>query len=51
MKRNTLQRKAIEDVFNEHQRPLTMAEVLEYGRQQVASLNRATVYRNFLIQR
>lgn len=46
MKRNTTQRKAIEQVFRRHDRPLGVDEILEYGRRLVESLNRATVYRN-----
>jgi Fur family transcriptional regulator, ferric uptake regulator len=46
MKRNTTQRTAIEQVFRWHDRPLGVLEVLAYGREQVASLNQATVYRN-----
>jgi Fur family ferric uptake transcriptional regulator len=46
MKRNTAQRGAIEQVFNRHKRPLGVDEVLAYGRELVASLNQATVYRN-----
>ncbi|MCK5804997.1 MAG: transcriptional repressor [Lentisphaeria bacterium] len=44
--RNTLQKKAIQGVFRQHDRPLRVGEVLEYGRLEVASLNSATVYRN-----
>ena len=46
MKRNTTQRMAIEQIFNQHNRPLKVKEVLEYGRRLVSSLNQATVYRN-----
>ncbi len=46
MKRNTTQRTAIEKVFSQHERPLGVDEVLEYGQQSVYSLNKATVYRN-----
>ena len=49
MKRNTTQRKAIEHVFKQHTRPLTVEEVLSYGRKSVESLNQATVYRNLKI--
>ena len=45
MKRRTTQRKAIEDVFVQYERPLAVEEILNYGRQAVASLNIATVYR------
>jgi len=33
-------------VFTEHDRPLSIQEVLELGRMEVESLNQATVYRN-----
>lgn len=46
MRRNTTQRMAIEQVFNLHDRPLGVDEVLRYGRKLVESLNQATVYRN-----
>lgn len=46
MKRNTIQRMAIEQVFNQHKRPLGVNEVLEFGRAIVEKLNQATVYRN-----
>ena len=49
MKRNTTQRAAIEQVFQENDRPLTVDEVLAYGRDRVNSLNQATVYRNLKI--
>lgn len=49
MKRITSQRKAIEAVFLEHERPLAVEEILEYGRQTVPSLNIATVYRTLKI--
>lgn len=46
MRRNTTQKKAIKQVFRQHERPLCVDEVLAYGRKLVESLNRATVYRN-----
>ena len=46
LRRNTTQRKAIEQVFREHERPLSVDEVIKYGRKFVESLNQATVYRN-----
>lgn len=46
MRRNTTQQKAIKDVFNHHDRPLVVDEILTYGREYVESLNQATVYRN-----
>lgn len=49
MKRNTTQRKAIEQVFNRHKGPLGVNEVLAYGRKLVETLNQATVYRNLRI--
>ncbi len=49
MKRKTTQRKAIEQVFRQHDRPLVIEEILAYGRDMVASLNQATVYRNLKI--
>ena len=49
MKRNTTQRMAIEQVFRQHDRPLGMDEILEYGRELVETLNQATVYRNLKI--
>lgn len=45
-KRNTQQKKAIEQVFLETDRPLTMEEILKKGRDFAPSLNQATVYRN-----
>ncbi len=45
MKRITRQRKAIERIFTKLERPLTVDEILAYGRKYVTSLNRATVYR------
>ncbi len=49
MKRITTQRKAIERVFTQYERPLTVDEILAYGRKYVTSLNRATVYRTLKI--
>ena len=49
MKRNTSQRKAIEEVFNYHDRPLSLDDILRYGRESVETLNQATVYRNLKI--
>ena len=46
MRRNTPQRATIKEVFTQHDRPLSVEEVLEYGRESVKSLNQATVYRN-----
>lgn len=49
MRRNTTQRRAIEQVFRQQARPLGVDEVLAYGRRVVESLNKATVYRNLKI--
>jgi len=46
MKRQTNQRKAIVRVLDEAEQALSVEDVLERGRNLVASLNRATVYRN-----
>lgn len=46
MKRQTTQKKAIETVFEEHDRPLGVEEILAFGRERIESLNQATVYRN-----
>lgn len=49
LKRITSQRKAIEAVFTEYERPLSVEEILNYGRKAVPSLNAATVYRTLKI--
>ncbi len=49
MRRNTIQKTAIEKVFRQHERPLGIDEVVTYGRELVKSLNQATVYRNLKI--
>lgn len=46
MRRNTLQRMTIENVFRQNDRPLRVDEVLKYGCRLVESLNQSTVYRN-----
>jgi Fur family transcriptional regulator, ferric uptake regulator len=46
MKRKTTQRNAIQEVFEQDDRPLGIDEILKAGRQKVESLNQATVYRN-----
>jgi len=46
MKRKTNQRSAIQDVFKNIDRPLSINEILEVGRCTVGTLNQATVYRN-----
>ncbi|MEN9509431.1 MAG: hypothetical protein RLZZ621_1994 [Gemmatimonadota bacterium] len=45
MERNTRQRDAIRQVFEENPRPLGPTEVLEAGRSHIAKLGIATVYR------
>jgi len=45
MERNTRQRDAIRQVFEDTPRPLGPTEVLEYGRSHVSKLGIATVYR------
>ena len=45
-KRNTQQRKAIEKVFHNTERPLSIDELLSEGRVHSPTLNKATVYRN-----
>ncbi len=46
MQRNTAQKKAIVQVFENCRQPLGVEQVLGYGRKFVPSLNQATVYRN-----
>lgn len=46
MKRQTAQRRAIEQVFEQYDRLLAIPEILAYGSRIVPSLNQATVYRN-----
>lgn len=46
MKRKTTQRDAIQEVFIRQDRPMAVEDILLYGREFVASLNQATVYRN-----
>ncbi len=46
MKRQTVQRKAIERIFRESDSPIGVEEILRLGQKEVSSLNRATVYRN-----
>ena len=46
MKRKTVQRKAIEEVFKQHDRPLGVGEIFQFGNKLAESLNQATVYRN-----
>ncbi len=51
MKRQTVQRTAIEQVMRHSGGPMSIEDILIYGRKIVPSLNQATVYRNlkFLI--
>ena len=37
---------ALKKIFKQHDRPLSIKEILDYGREIVDSLNQATVYRN-----
>lgn len=46
MRRKTVQRDAIKEVFLQENRPLRVEEILQVGRSTVESLNQATVYRN-----
>ena len=46
MRRDTRQRRAIRRVLMNAGRPLTLAEILEFGQRIVPSLGVATVYRN-----
>lgn len=46
MQRKTPQRNAIETIFAHTDRPLAIDEILARGRESVATLNQATVYRN-----
>jgi len=45
MQRNTTQREAIREVFNEAGRPLSVPEAFDQAQQHVPSLGTATVYR------
>jgi Fur family ferric uptake transcriptional regulator len=49
MKRRTSQREAIQEVFLQQDRPMGVEDILLYGREFVASLNQATVYRNLKV--
>lgn len=49
MKRKTSQREAIQEVFLQRDHPLGIEDILIFGREFVASLNQATVYRNLKI--
>ncbi len=46
MKRNTDQRRAIQQVFQQEPHPLTAQEILEHAQTEVPNLGLATVYRN-----
>jgi len=46
MRRITIQRIAIKQVFEQSDRPLRIEEILRAGRVRVPALNQATVYRN-----
>ena len=49
MLRKTSQRDAIRAVFLQQDRPLGIEEILSNGKELVASLNQATVYRNLKV--
>ena len=49
LKRTTAQRRVIEGLFTQHERPLSVNEIFTYGREVVPSLNIATVYRTLKI--
>lgn len=49
VKRKTVQRDAIQEVFRQKDQPLGVEEILRIGRGLVESLNQATVYRNLKI--
>jgi Fur family transcriptional regulator, ferric uptake regulator len=46
MKRRTIQKEAIKQIFQQLDQPLGIEEILRKGREKVPALNRATVYRN-----
>lgn len=46
MKRRTIQKETIRQVFQRLDRPLGIDEILEAGRESIPALNPATVYRN-----
>jgi Fur family transcriptional regulator, ferric uptake regulator len=46
VRRKTIQRQAIKEVFFHENRPLRIDEILQVARSTVESLNQATVYRN-----
>jgi Fur family ferric uptake transcriptional regulator len=47
--RNTRQRNAIRQAFDESTRPLSPQEVLDWGRRRVANMSLATVYRTLAV--
>lgn len=46
MKRRTLQKETIKQIFQQLDQPLGIEQILRKGREKVPALNRATVYRN-----
>jgi Fur family transcriptional regulator, ferric uptake regulator len=48
-KRNTSQRKLIEEILSSSKTPLGVQDILSIGRRSIDSLNQATVYRNLKI--
>jgi Fur family transcriptional regulator, ferric uptake regulator len=48
-KRNTTQRKLLEEIISSSSAPLSVQEILSEGRKSIKSLNQATVYRNLKI--
>ena len=46
VKRNTIQRKVVEDIIASSPTPLSVQEILTTGKESIKSLNQATVYRN-----
>lgn len=48
-KRNTTQRKLLEEIISSSMSPLSVQDILSKGRKSIKSLNQATVYRNLKI--
>jgi Fur family transcriptional regulator, ferric uptake regulator len=48
-KRNTSQRKILEDIIASSETPLSVQDILSKGKKRIRSLNQATVYRNLKI--
>jgi Fur family transcriptional regulator, ferric uptake regulator len=46
MKRRTIQKETIKQIFQQLDQPLGIEDILRKGREKVPSLNRVTVYRN-----